>query len=88
MGCGAEVGSTAQYSVLKIADAVITMRLAVAWATMGAFAFANLRVGAQLTSVPAARFALGLSVALAIGSCVTAMRAGALSPAPDSGWSD
>jgi hypothetical protein len=55
-----------------------------AWATAGAFAFANLRVGAQLTNVPAARFALGLSVVLAIGSCVMALRAGALTPSPDS----
>ena len=55
-----------------------------AWATTGVFAFANLRVGAQLTHLPAVRFALGLSVMLAIGSCVTALRAGVLTPSPDS----
>jgi hypothetical protein len=47
-----------------------------AWATTGAFAFANLRVGAQLT-LPAARFALGLSVLLAIVAGVLALRGGA-----------
>jgi hypothetical protein len=47
-----------------------------AWATTGAFAFANLRVGAQLT-LPAARFALGLSVLLAIAASVLALRGGA-----------
>ena len=36
--------------------------------TLGAFAFANLRVGAQLPHIPAARFALGLSVLLAAAS--------------------
>jgi hypothetical protein len=48
---------------------------ALAWATVGVFAFANLRVGAQLAGVPAARFALGLSVLLAIGSAIMALRA-------------
>ena len=47
-----------------------------AWATTGAFAFANLRVGAQLT-LPAARFALALSVLLAIAAGVLALRGGA-----------
>ena len=36
--------------------------------TVAAFAFANLRVGAQLTAVPAARFALALSVVLAVAA--------------------
>jgi len=42
--------------------------------TLSAFAFANLRVGAQLAMVPAARFALGLSVACAIAVAVQAFR--------------
>jgi hypothetical protein len=49
--------------------------LALAWGTVTAFAFANLRIGAQLTALPAARFALLLSVVLAIASLVFAMRA-------------
>jgi hypothetical protein len=48
---------------------------AAAWATVASFAFANLRIGAQLTAVPAARFALVLSVVLAVTSVVLAMRA-------------
>ena len=46
-----------------------------AWATTGTFAFANLRVGAQL-ALPAARFALGLSVLLAIAAAIAALRSG------------
>jgi hypothetical protein len=38
--------------------------------TVAAFAFANLRVGAQLSMVPSARFALALSVILAIAAIV------------------
>jgi len=53
-----------------------------AWATAGVFAFANLRVGAQLANVPAARFALGLSVLLAVGSAVMALRARSSSSVP------
>jgi hypothetical protein len=41
-----------------------------AWATIAAFAFANLRVGAQLMFVPAARAAIGISVAIAIAASV------------------
>jgi hypothetical protein len=37
-----------------------------AWAAIAAFAFANLRLGAQLTFVPAARIALALSLAIAV----------------------
>ena len=48
--------------------------LALAGLTVAAFAFANLRVGAQLTMVPAARFALGLSVLLALASVVQTFR--------------
>lgn len=39
-----------------------------AWVVIGAFAFANLRVGAQLPFVPAARMALTLSVVVAAGA--------------------
>jgi hypothetical protein len=53
---------------------------AIAWSTVGAFAFANLRVGAQLPSVPAARFALVLSVLLACAGVVLAWRAGHFAP--------
>ncbi len=52
---------------------------ALAWLTTATFALANLRVGAQLTAVPAARFALGCSVLLAIAAIVTVLRGG---PAP------
>ncbi len=48
--------------------------LAVAAMTIAAFAFANLRVGAQLLFVPAARFALAASVALAVVALVQAFR--------------
>jgi hypothetical protein len=48
--------------------------LALAGLTVAAFAFANLRVGAQLTMVPAARFALGLSVLLAMVVVVQTFR--------------
>lgn len=54
-----------------------------AWATAAVFAFANLRVGAQLTQLPAARFALALSVVLAIGCCAIALRASVLRQSPD-----
>jgi hypothetical protein len=43
-------------------------------ATVAAFAVANLRVGAQLMFVPAARFALAASVLLAIGVVAQAFR--------------
>lgn len=49
-----------------------------AWATLAAFALANLRVGAQLTGVPAARFALGVSLVLAVASLAWSWRAGAV----------
>jgi len=45
-----------------------------AWSTLGAFAAANLRVGAQLTAVPPARFALALSMVLALASCAMAWK--------------
>lgn len=41
---------------------------AVAWASIAAFALANLRLGAQLTMVPPARLALVISVLLAFAS--------------------
>jgi hypothetical protein len=48
--------------------------LALAGFAVAAFAFANLRVGAQLEMVPAARFALGLSVVCAVAVVVQAFR--------------
>ena len=45
-----------------------------AWSTIGLFAFANLRVGAQLTGVPAARFALAVSGMLAMVSIAVVWR--------------
>jgi hypothetical protein len=45
-----------------------------AWATLSAFVFANLRLGAQIAEVPAARFALLLSMGLAVGCIATAWR--------------
>ena len=42
--------------------------------TVAAFAFANLRVGAQLPFVPGARYALALSVLMAVGVIVTGFR--------------
>jgi hypothetical protein len=53
---------------------------AIAWTTIAAFAFANLRIGAQLTMVPAARFALVLSGVLALAGGLMAWRAGQLAP--------
>ena len=51
-------------------SALVLARLpqAAAWAVVATFAFANLRLGAQLTFVPAARLALALSVVIAVGS--------------------
>jgi hypothetical protein len=54
------------------------VRPAMAWATVATFAVANLRVGAQLTTVPAARFALAASTVLAVTGVVMAWRAGDL----------
>ena len=48
--------------------------LALAGLTVAVFALANLRVGAQLTMVPAARYALALSVVLALVVVVQAFR--------------
>lgn len=47
---------------------------ALAWATVAAFAIANLRIGAQLSAVPAARFAMLLSVLLAVAGVFLALR--------------
>jgi len=47
--------------------------------TVATFAVANLRVGAQLMFVPAARFALALSTLLAIGVVVQAVRPASVS---------
>jgi hypothetical protein len=48
--------------------------LVLAGVTIATFAFANLRVGAQLPFIPAARFALGLSVVCALAVVVQAFR--------------
>ena len=48
--------------------------VALAWLTIALFAFANLRVGAQLTGVPAARFALAVSGMMALASVALAWR--------------
>ena len=45
-----------------------------AWLTLAAFALANLRVGAQLSSAPTARLALAASVLMAAASIVMALR--------------
>jgi len=50
--------------------------LALAGLTVAAFAVANLRVGAQLTFVPAARFALGISVVFAVAVVAQAFKPG------------
>jgi hypothetical protein len=65
-------------------SAIVLERLspAIAWATMVLFALANLRVGAQLAMVPAARFALLLSVLLSLTGVVLAWRAGDLRVKP------
>jgi len=49
-----------------------------AWATIAAFAVANLRVGAQLMFVPAARGALAVSVVIAAGATMWAWSTGRL----------
>ena len=48
--------------------------LTLAGLTVAAFAIANLRVGAQLAAVPAARFSLALSVLFALAAVVQAFR--------------
>ena len=55
--------------------------MALAGLTVAAFAVANLRVGAQLTMVPAARYALALSVVLALIAVVQTF-----TPRLRSGW--
>jgi hypothetical protein len=54
--------------------ALVLYRLpaAIAWATIAAFAFANLRIGAQLMFIPAARIALALSIVLAVSGTIWA----------------
>lgn len=47
---------------------------AIAWGIAAMFAVANLRLGAQLAMVPAARFAMMLSVVLAVAGVVLALR--------------
>ena len=60
--------------------AAITLERApvmLAWGTVAMFAFANLRVGAQLPFVPGARYALAASVVLSVFAVVAAVRLGA-----------
>jgi hypothetical protein len=54
--------------------ALVLYRLpaAMAWATVAAFAIANLRIGAQLMFIPAARVALALSIVLAAAGMIWA----------------
>ena len=47
---------------------------AVAWGLVGCFGFSNLRIGAQLTWIPAARYAVIASVILAVVAIVSAVR--------------
>jgi hypothetical protein len=47
----------------------------IAWASVAAFAAANLRLGAQLPRVPAARFAMSVSAALSLVAIAIAWRA-------------
>jgi hypothetical protein len=47
-------------------------------ATVAVFGIANLRVGAQLTMVPTARFALAVSVVLALAVVVSGLKSGAV----------
>ena len=61
------------------------VRPAIAWITVATLAIANLRVGAQLTAVPAARFALAASMVLAVAGVVMAWRAGDLRLKPQLG---
>jgi hypothetical protein len=64
------------YLVVPLAAIVLDLAPGVlAWMTVVAFALANVRVGAQLP-MPAARFALGCSVLLAIAGIAFAVRAG------------
>ena len=55
-----------------------------AWATIAAFAIANLRVGAQLMFVPAARAALAASVVIAVCGMLWAWRNGRFALASES----
>jgi hypothetical protein len=55
-----------------------------AWATIAAFAVANLRVGAQLMFVPAARAALAASVVIAVCGMLWAWRNGRFALASES----
>lgn len=46
-----------------------------AWTFVGAFTLANFRIGAQISEVPASRYALGVSIVIAGLAIVRAMRA-------------
>lgn len=55
---------------------------ALRWAFVAAFALANLRIGAQIPDVPASRYALLVSLAIAGGAIVRALRGRLSVPAP------
>lgn len=55
---------------------------ALGWAFVAAYTLANLRIGGQISQVPASRYALAVSVALAVIAVVRAMRAPRLAPCP------
>jgi len=48
---------------------------ALGWLFVAAYALANFRIGAQISQVPASRYALALSIILAIIAIVQALRA-------------
>ena len=62
------------FLVLPLAALVLARAPRLGWATMGAFAVANLRVGAQLPIAPIGRITLAASVLLAIATTVMALR--------------
>ncbi|MDP2320446.1 MAG: hypothetical protein Q8O42_14050 [Acidobacteriota bacterium] len=53
---------------------------ALSWVFVAAFTFANFRIGAQMTQVPASRYALAVSIAIALFAVVRAWRAPRLAP--------
>lgn len=55
---------------------------ALGWAFVAAYTLANLRIGGQISQVPASRYALAVSVGLAVVAVVRAMRAPRLAPHP------
>ena len=62
------------FLVLPLAAVLLDRAPALGWATMGAFAVGNLRVGAQLPIASIGRVALAASVLLAMATTVMALR--------------